>query len=134
MAPELDLDAYLEQQSKDPLVVTFAGKRYTAPVEIPWTALEKASEIEGKEVSQEKIGEIISLFLGADAWKSMREDGIGFKGALQLMNSLMENALKDLPSEGDPKEAMRRMLSEMEEKEANGSPSPSQTPPGTSAS
>lgn len=128
--PRLDLDQYLAEQHKDPFVVVFAGKEYTAPAEIPWTALQKAQEIDGKEVGQEQIGEIIGLFLGKEAWDQMVADGIGFKAALQLMNGLMEQMMADLPGEGDPKAVMAEMQKRME---ANGFASASKTAPATSA-
>lgn len=110
--PRLDLDAFLAERNADPLVITFGGKDYGAPAEVPWVAVEKAQEIEGKQVDMEDIGEIIDLMLGGDAWAEMREGGIGFTGAMKIMNALLDQAFQDLPGDEDPKAVLERVAEE----------------------
>jgi hypothetical protein len=132
--PRVDLDAFLAEQNADPLVITFKGRDFEAPAEIPWAAYEKAQDLHGRDLEREDtrklIGEIISLFLGKEAWLYMEAHGIGPKASMKLVNALMEQLMASLPKDVDPKLLMEAAL----ERRGSPSPSASETPANTSPS
>ncbi len=130
--PRVDLDAFLAEQNADPLVITFKGRDFEAPAEVPWTAFELAQKLHGSDLeaadTQKLIGDIVSLFLGRDAWAFMTEHSIGPKASMKVVNALMEEMVKGLPEGTDPKALLEQAATE------RPSPSPSTTPGSTSPS
>lgn len=132
MSPHIDLDAFLREQDADPLTVTFAGKTFTAPAEIPWTAFSLAQELEGKDLktedAQRLISRIIDLFFGSGSWAFMEQNKIGMNSAMKIINALMDRISEDLPKDENPKAVAARKVLEKH------SPSESQTPQPNSGS
>lgn len=134
--PHIDLDSHLAAKNQDPFYITFRGKRYEGPAEMPWAAVSMAQDIHGEEVSMEQVGEVIALILGPEAWQEMKANGLGFESSMMILNGIMDHymsaeALQKLSGDADPKEKLKEMWQEMEAKE-KASQSPSTTAEGTS--
>lgn len=127
--PRLSYDAFVEEQTKDPLVIEIKGREFVAPPEIPWTAFDMAAEIEGKELgdadTQDLIRRLVTTFWDAEAWEYMESQGVGPAFSMKIVNALLEDMVEKMP-EPDPK-----AMSKIEQARKKASRSPSKTRNGS---
>lgn len=137
--PNLDLDKFLAEQNADPLVITWAGKTITAPVELPWPALKLAQEVEGVELTdpklEEKIRAVTDMCLGKEdsAWlwgDNPKRLKLGVGTGMQVIDAVMEYMMKTMPEapKDGPKAERMAELERRAAEAAKASPSAIGTP------
>ena len=129
--PHLDLDAFIEEQVRDPLEIVWVGRTITAPSELPWAALKMAGEIEGVDLKdpklEEKIRKVVRLCLGEEdtAWlwgENPKGRSVGLVTGLKLVNQLGEYIMQGMPK-ADGQEAGDEAAPKAEAERPSDSPS-----------